>query len=268
MSPHKAASLGLPSFVWRFGQERRFELIQRYAPLTGRRVLVDGCGIGTYVRRIREHASYVAGIDIDLERVAEGAQTLPNLAVSAAEALPFPDASFDVVLFHEVLEHVQSDRQAIREAWRVLTPGGRIIIFVPNRLYPFETHGFYWRGEYHFGNIPVINYLPDRLRNRLAPHVRAYTGAGLRRLFAGLDHRVIVHTQIYPGYDKIVARRPALGRLFRAVTYTLESTPLRAFGLSHFLVVEKIRGGGKNRGYAGKRGLAAEPICISLLRCR
>ncbi|MFQ5857742.1 MAG: class I SAM-dependent methyltransferase [Anaerolineae bacterium] len=239
---HKSATLGVPSLVWRFGQERRFELIQRYAPLAGRRVLVDGCGTGTYVRRIREHASYVAGIDIDLDRVAEGARALPNLAVSAAEGLPFPDASFDVVLFHEVLEHVTDDRRAVHEAWRVLVLGGRVVIFVPNRLYPFETHGFYWNGEYHFGNIPLINYLPEPLRKRLAPHVRAYTRAGLRRLFAGLDHRVIVHTQIYPGYDKITARRPALGRLLRAVTYTLESTPLRVFGLSHFLVVEKSRG--------------------------
>lgn len=238
----KAARLGVPSLVWRFGQERRFELIRQYAPLAGRRVLVDGCGIGTYVGRIREHASYVAGIDIDLERVAEGARTLPNLAVSAAEALPFPDGHFGVVLSHEVLEHVLDDRQAVREAWRVLAPGGRIVVFVPNRLYPFETHGFYWRGEYRFGNIALINYLPDPLRDRLAPHVRAYTSAGLRRLFAGLDHRVIIHTQVYPGYDKIVGRWPALGRVLRAMTYTLESTPLRTFGLSHFLVVEKGRG--------------------------
>lgn len=239
----KAASLGVPSLVWRFGQERRFELIQKYAPLAGRRILVDGCGIGTYVRRIREHASYVAGIDIDLERVAEGAQTLPNLAASVAEALPFPDAGFDIVLFHEVLEHVADDRHAVREAWRVLAPGGRVVIFVPNRLYPFETHGFFWSGQYRFGNIPLINYLPDPLRDRLAPHVRAYTRAGLRRLFAGLDHRVIIHTQIYPGYDKIVGRWPALGRLLRAVTYGLESTPLRTFGLSHFLVMERIHEG-------------------------
>ncbi len=240
MTHEKAAILGVPSLVWRFGQERRLGLIRHYAPLEGRRVLVDGCGIGTYVGRIAQYASYVAGIDIDYEYVAVGARTLPNLAVAAAEALPFPDGAFDVVLLHEVLEHVHDDRQAVHEAWRVLGPGGRIVIFVPNRLYPFETHGFYWRGVYRFGNIPLINYLPDPLRDQLAPHVRAYTSASLRRLFADLDHRVIIHTQIYPGYDKIVARRPALGRFLRAMTYTLERTPLRVFGLSHFLVVEKI----------------------------
>lgn len=50
---------------------------------------------------------------------------------------------------------------------------------------------------------------------------------------------VVVHTQIYPGYDKIVARRARLGVLLRALTYALERTPLRALGLSHLLVVEK-----------------------------
>jgi len=117
-------------------------------------------------------------------------------------------------------------------------PGGHIVIFVPNRLYPFETHGCYWRGTYHFGNIPLINWLPDPLRNRLAPHVRAYTVPGLRALFRGLPVRVLVHRQIYAGYDNIVARHPALGRWIRRVTYALEGTPLRFFGLSHFLVLQ------------------------------
>ena len=66
---------------------------------------------------------------------------------------------------------------------RVTAPGGRIVMFCPNRFYPFETHGHYWRGEYHFGNTPLINYLPSALRDRFAPHVRAYSGAALKALF-------------------------------------------------------------------------------------
>jgi SAM-dependent methyltransferase len=138
-----------------------------------------------------------------------------------------------------VIEHVDDDRVAVAEMVRVLGPGGRLVLFCPNRLYPFETHGHYWRGRYHFGNTPLINYLPDRLRDRLAPHVRAYTTGDLRALLAGLPVSIILHTQIYPGYDKVVARYPALGRWMRWATYSLEHTPLRAFGLSHFLVAEK-----------------------------
>ena len=144
------------------------------------------------------------------------------------------------MLSHEVLEHVQDDRLAAAEIARVLKPGGRAVIFVPNRLYPFETHGHYWRGRYHFGNTPLINYLPDGLRNRLAPHVRAYTASGLRDLFLGQPVRIVRHTQVFPGYDNIVARRPQVGKWLRRVTYGLEQTPLTCFALSHLLVIEKV----------------------------
>ena len=60
-----------------------------------------------------------------------------------------------------------------------------IATFAPNRLYPFETHGAYFGKRYVFGNIPLVNWLPDPLRDRFAPHVRAYTMHGIERLFAG-----------------------------------------------------------------------------------
>ena len=85
----------------------------------------------------------------------------------------------------------------------------------------------------------MINYLPDSLRNRLAPHVRVYTRWGLLSLFVGQPVRVISHRQIYPGYDNLVRRRPGLGRWLRRITYTLENSPLMVFGISHVLVVEK-----------------------------
>ncbi|MCL4825414.1 MAG: methyltransferase domain-containing protein, partial [Anaerolineales bacterium] len=84
----------------------------------------------------------------------------PRILTAAGERLPLPPGMFDLILSHEVLEHVQDDREAVREMIRVLNPGGRIVIFCPNRGYPFETHGIYWRGRYKFGNIPLVNYLP------------------------------------------------------------------------------------------------------------
>jgi SAM-dependent methyltransferase len=139
-----------------------------------------------------------------------------------------------------VIEHVGDDRQAVLEMVRVLTPGGRVIVFAPNRWYPVEQHGHYWRGRYHFGNTPLINYLPNVLRNRLAPHVRAYTAGRLRQLVTGLPVQIVHHTQIYPGYDNLAARRPLLGRTLRQITYTLEQSLLKRFGLSHLFVIEKV----------------------------
>ncbi len=88
---------------------------------------------------------------------------------------------------------------------------GGIVLFCPNRWYPVEQHGHYWRGEYHFGNTPLINYLPDRWRNQLAPHVRTYTARGVRRLFDDQPVRIVHHTRIFGGYDNIVWRYPRLG---------------------------------------------------------
>ena len=237
----KAALRGEPSYVWRFGQSRRLDLIVQALPVDARRILIDGCGIGLYAQRLADLGYNAVGLDIDFERVTQGMRSgVEQLHVAAGEQLPYPDAAFDAVLSHEVIEHVADDRLAAAEMIRVLRPGGRAIVFCPNRLYPFETHGHYWRGQYHFGNTPLINYLPNLIRNRLAPHVRAYTGQGIKSLFADQPARVVTHTRIFPGYDNIIARRPNIGRVLRAVTYAFERTPLRAFGLSHFLVLERI----------------------------
>ena len=239
----KVAERGLPSLVWRAGQERRLAMLKAAAAARlepGRQVLVSGCGVGLYNRALLKFTPQVYGLDIEAERILQGAQYSSLLVVGDGEYLPYPDDQFDLVLSHEVIEHVRDDRRYAEEMVRVLKGGGRGIIFCPNRLYPFETHGHYWRGVYHFGNTPLINYLPNIWRNKLAPHVRAYTKPGLQRLFVDLPVRIVSHTQIYPGYDNIVQRHPGLGRLLCTITYALERTPLRLLGLSHLLVVEKV----------------------------
>jgi SAM-dependent methyltransferase len=240
MSEDKTITLGHPSYVWRAGQERRLEMIRCHAPLEEARILDVGCGLGMYVRAFRRFSDQVYGVDVDPEKVAQASQELPNIQTAPAEELPFPEDFFDVVLLHEVLEHVDDDHQAVCEAHRVTRVGGRIVVFAPNRLWPWETHGVFWRGQYRFGNVPLVNYLPNPLRNRLAVHVRVYTGRDLRRLFHGLPLRILHHSTIYPGFDNLAARRPALARLVRGVTYTFEKMPLLcSCGLSHLLVVQK-----------------------------
>jgi SAM-dependent methyltransferase len=241
----KAIRLGHPSYLWRFGQDRRLDLIRRYAALENGRVLDVGCGIGAYAEKFRTLNARAFGVDVDLDKLADARRekNLDLLALAVSETLPFPDNSFDAVLLHEVLEHVADDRQTIREAHRVCKRGRCVIVFAPNRLYPFETHGAYFGKRYVFGNIPLIGWLPDFLRAKFAPHARAYTARDLRALFAGLDGALIAHTQIYPGYDKIARQSAWLARVLRGVTYFLENTPLRAFGLSHFTVWRKSIGG-------------------------
>ncbi|OGO51678.1 MAG: hypothetical protein A2148_09950 [Chloroflexi bacterium RBG_16_68_14] len=242
-------ALGNPSFVWRAGQDRRLSLVRRYVPLEGARILDIGCGIGTYVRKLQELSARVYGIDIEPGRVRQG--KTGSLAVGISERLPFASGAFDLVLLNEVIEHVQDETATLREACRVARPGGHVVIYAPNRLYPFETHGVYLGKRYVFGNIPLVNYLPNSLRRRLVPHARAYTGRGLRRLIDGLPAEVVVHTRVFPGFDNIAARSRAVGWFLRNVFHPLERTPLRAFGLSHFLVLRTRQEGGAGEGTHG-----------------
>jgi SAM-dependent methyltransferase len=237
----KAALRGEPSYVWREGQQRRLDLIVRAAGERVRgRVLEDGCGVGMYAEHLASFGGRVVGLEYDYERAAEARTRSPGILNAAGEALPFPAGTFDLILSHEVIEHVRDDRQAVHEMARALRPGGRMVIFCPNRGYPVETHGIYWRGRYHFGNIPLINYLPRAWRDRLAPHVRAYTRRDLEKLFEGLPVKFVARTIVFGAYDNLIGRFGAAGRFLRAILQFLERTPLRVFGLSHFWVVEKI----------------------------
>lgn len=203
-------------------------------------VLENGCGVGMYLQQLARLGGRVTGLEYDFARAGEAAQRSRTVVNAAGEHLPFGSEEFDLVLSHEVIEHVQDDGAAIDEMVRVLKPGGRIVLFCPNRGYPFETHGIYWRGRYSFGNKLFVNYLPRRWRDRLAPHVRAYSSGDLQRLFDGLPVRIVERTVIFGAYDNIIARARTLGKALRTSLQLLEATPLRHFGLSHFWVIEKI----------------------------
>ena len=238
----RAAECGEPSYVWRSGQERRLGMIVAAAPgLTGARVLEVGCGVGRYVEKLEGMTRRVVGLEYEAgrARTAAGRLRIPTVVNAAAEALPFSDQAFDLILSNEVIEHVADDRLAAAEMVRVLAEGGRIVLFCPNRWYPVEQHGVYWRGRYHFGNIPLVNYLPDPLRDRLAPHVRTYTLRRLRSLFAGLPVREVSHSRIFGGYDNIAARLGRPGAALRSTLHRAEGTPLDIVGLSHLLVLER-----------------------------
>lgn len=237
----KAALRGEPSYVWRAGQQRRLDMIVKAAQnrIDGL-VLENGCGVGMYVEKLTNLGSRVIGLEYDLERAVEAKINSDEIINAAGEFIPLPSSTFDLILSHEVIEHVQDDRAAICEMIRLLKVGGRAVIFCPNRGYPYETHGIFWREKYYFGNKLFVNYLPRALRNKLAPHVRVYSKRDLQKLFDGLPVKFIEQTIIFGAYDNIIARFGLFGKFLRGALQFLEKTPLKAFGLSHFWVVEKI----------------------------
>lgn len=235
----KAALRGEPGYVWRSGQERRLAMIRQWVDLDGAVILDNGCGLGQYLERFAPFSRQRFGLEIELDRAVQALPTAAGIAQGVGEYLPFADNHFDFVFSNEVIEHVQDDAAYAAEMVRVVKPNGRILIFCPNRWYPVEQHGIYWRGTYKFGNIPLVNYLPAPLRNRLAPHVRTYTKRGLLHLFAGLPVETIYHGRIFGGYDNIEYRLPRFGQTIKKALYAAEKTPLAVLGLSHLLVLAK-----------------------------
>jgi SAM-dependent methyltransferase len=244
-----AARLGNPSFVWRFGQERRLAMIERYVSLEDRRALDLGCGVGEYVRAFARQGADSIGLDVDPPRLAEARQrsidggwNRTQFLAGAGEALPFADSSLDVIVLNEVIEHVADDRATLCEVERVLTEEGRCVLFAPNRLYPFETHGIYFRKRYIFGNIPLVNWLPRPLRDRLVPHARVYGHGDWRRLIQGTNLEIVDHGYVFAGYDNVAARWPRVARIVRGVSYWAEGNILGRFGLSHLVVLRRRPG--------------------------
>lgn len=239
INKEKVAQLGHPSYVWQFGQQRRFDLIGKYLNLKNKRILDIGCGIGTYLKKFQEYSGEVYGADINQENVKEALKITPKVKLASAENLPFGDNFFHLVLLHEVLEHLTDDKKAIKEALRVLKPKGSLVIFAPNRFWFFETHGFFLGKRYIFRLLPFVNWLPGALRNKFCPHVRIYTRRKLKKLFQDGNVEFRCWHYLYPGFDKITFRHPFLGKILRKIFYFLEKTPLKIFGLSIFTIVKK-----------------------------
>lgn len=107
------------------------------------RVLDVGCGAGGFLAVLSRLGAEVVGIDISAEFVAACRETIDRLGLrnaavhcAPADALPFPDDSFDAVVLVDVLHHMDATEPALREVKRVLRAGGRVLVFEPNKWNP------------------------------------------------------------------------------------------------------------------------------------
>ena len=94
----------------------------------GRDVLEVGCGTGLILHRVAQGAKRAVGIDISQGMLEQAQRRGLEVAQADVLALPFEDASFDVVYSFKVLAHVADIDQALREMARVTRPGGKLFL--------------------------------------------------------------------------------------------------------------------------------------------
>lgn len=158
----------------------------------GKRVLDLGCGSGYGSARIAEMATQVHAVDVSAEAISYASEHYSLRAnVSFAQIkpdapLPLADASFDVVLSFQVIEHVRDDRFYLREAARVLTPDGVLVLITPDREHRLLPRQKPW--------------------NRW--HLREYGAAELRELVErDFDVQQALHMGALPDVAEIELRR-------------------------------------------------------------
>lgn len=176
------------------------------------RVLDVGCGRGLLLRAFRERGWKVEGTELS-ESAASFARDVLDIPVKVAPAvaLPWPDQTFDAVLMWHVLEHLPDPSAALREAARVLQPGGVIFAGAPN----FGSPEALWTQDKWF-HLDVPRHLTHLTRESL--------GASLAS--AGFEVRRVSY--FAPEYD----------------CFSFVQSALNRFGLRHNLLYNLLRGRG------------------------
>jgi SAM-dependent methyltransferase len=195
---HDSQVTGVVGYFYRL---YRTEVLARVAAVEGRRMLEVGCGEGMMFEGTDIHP---VQMDVSMTRVARAVDKCRMLLCADGYQLPFAAGSFDVVLLIAVLEHTRDPRRMLAEAQRVLTPGGRAIIVVPNDVTMSA-------GRLLLGKFP-IRY-PDHLTFTTPPKMRRWLADGfrIREAFTLPFRRLPFAVNLY--YFVVAEKTPAVGRV-------------------------------------------------------
>ena len=189
-------------FITRFlsyGQDRRWKarVIRLAALRSADRVLDLACGTGDLVFAAAPHVSRAVGLDVTFRMVQlagrRAVKNQPLLVTGDMLALPFPDASFDVVTTGYGLRNVPDLDRALLEIRRVLAPGGRLLSLDFNRpANPIVRAGYLayltvagsLLGLALHGDPDTYRYIPESIRNY--PGARGVAGMMERHGFTGV----------------------------------------------------------------------------------
>ncbi|MEM0449179.1 MAG: class I SAM-dependent methyltransferase [Methanomassiliicoccales archaeon] len=99
------------------------------------KILDLGCAEGLFTKLASDSGHDVIGVDVDRFSLVKAKSEAPGaeFIMTSGEAMPFSDSAFDMVVMLDVLEHVPCEEMTVKEIDRVLRPGGRLIVSVPNK---------------------------------------------------------------------------------------------------------------------------------------
>lgn len=139
-----------------------------------KRVLDIACGLGYGSAELAKVAASVQAIDISPEAIEEARAhyAAPNIqfTTAAAQSLPFPDASFDLIVAFEVIEHLEDWSSLLAETRRLMAPGGQLIISTPNKIFYAETRRLAGPNPFHVHEFEFVEF-----RDALKQHFSAVT---------------------------------------------------------------------------------------------
>ena len=155
---------------------------RRHVNPRGQRLLEVGCGYGAFLVIAREMGAIVRGVELSSHAAAVARQEfgLEDTITGRLEDAGFADASFDIVTFFDLLEHVPEPTAFMTEVRRVLRPGGMLFFLVPN-LARYDLEGLHWPGiRYHPEHLYYyrLNTLQPWLE-RLGFHVQQHWTEGV-----------------------------------------------------------------------------------------
>ena len=120
--------------------EIMFDELLAGVELSGTSMLDVGCGIGWFSERAAARGARMTSLDIGVRLLAHTRRRVSTRPVAAdACKLPFADASFDMVISSECIEHTIDPRLALSEIIRVTRPGGLMVVTTPNQLWHFAV---------------------------------------------------------------------------------------------------------------------------------
>lgn len=178
--------------------EKRFCLIKKKVPRAGK-LLDVGCGFGSYP--LAEVADVVVGVDINRDYLLLASSSGVAAIQSDAELLALKDRVFDAVTCIETIEHIPGDERALCEFWRVLKPGGVLVITAPNSLFPSETHVVRISGE-SMGISPLrrLRVIPRGFRNTVKL-ARDYRLSEVRSMMVRNGFKIAEVTYLMPTFE-------------------------------------------------------------------